>query len=1000
MRTKLLLFISLFASSYLFAQPANDECINAIALPDLLEFCTNQGQYSNMAATASFTDYPACIREEDQNRDVWFSFVAQATDVSIQLIGNEGGQIGGSLLTPQFLLYEGSCDALNDIGCVSVIVGQNSLSGIFTNLSPGQTYYINVGARLGRQGSFQICLNQFNAVPAPSGDCASAVILCDKSPFSVAFLSGNGSVNDDLGDLLCNTSQCAGVGEANSAWYKWTCDQPGTLTFTIDPLGPPLDDIDFLLYELPGGIDNCNSKQNIRCMLSGQTQGNTDPQNDPCLGSTGLSLTDNDDREECGCQPGNNNFAQAITMVAGRSYALLIMNFSNSGAGFGITFGGTGTFQGPQALIQRDLGQACVGESVVFSDNSQSVDPIVRQDWNFGPFASPTTATGPGPHTVVFNRPGNQFVRMVVETNRGCRVTEIQSDLEIVCCESQFSVNETVIDLPCADDRGAINVAASSSYAPLIFAWSNGANTPNINDLPLGTYTLTITDQSSCTTTRSYQVQGPPPYTFDTLITMPTCDGGQDGALTLVVGGGTPGYTYSFGGSPFSMSNTLNNIPVGTYNVRVRDANDCEVSQDIFVNELVLQLDPNVVLVEDPRCLGESNGRISVVINNGLGPYTYDFNDGNGFQDNQVLSNIPAGSYRVNVRDANNCQGDFTFSVIDPPLLVAATEAEDISCFGEVDGSIGTQVQGGRPTYSYAWSNGFTTASINNLAAGTYALTITDSGGCPIQLSAIIQEPTEIFSSIRQIIDNICFGESNGSITLNASGGTGPYTFSQGDGNFQAADSLINLAAGDYQLVIMDSEGCTDTLAASIAQPNEFTIDAGLAVLLNLGFDTTLTAVSNYSPVTFSWAPEESASCLNLDCSRVLVRPFTSTTYLVTGINEVGCLATASVQLRVINDKPVFIPNVFSPNGDGLNDGFTLFAGPAVESIEQLQIFHRWGGLVYESAAAFEPNEPSLGWDGTLAGKALNNGVYVYQFRVRFRNGETGLFAGDVTLAR
>lgn len=1000
MPTLLLLFLGLFSLNYIAAQPANDECINAIALPAMAEFCTTTGEFNNSDATPSFIDYPACIREEDRNRDVWFSFVAQATEVSVRIIGNESSNPGGSLLTPQFLLYEGSCDALTDIGCVSVIVGQNSLSGIFTGLIPGETYYINVGARLGRQGSFQICLNQFNAVPTPSGDCATGVVLCDKSPFSVAFLSGNGAVNDDLGNLLCNTTQCAGVGEANSAWYKWTCDQPGSLTFTINPLGPAFDDLDFLLYELPDGIDNCNNKQNIRCMLSGQSQGNTDQENAPCLGATGLSLTDNDDREECGCQPGNNNFAEAIEMVAGRSYALLIMNFSNSGAGFSINFGGTGTFLGPSAVIQRDLGQACVGESVVFSDNSQSVDPIIRREWSFGPFATPSTATGPGPHAVVFSRPGNQFVRMLVETNRGCTVTEVQSDLEIVCCDSQFDVSADVTNLPCADDLGAISLNASSGFAPLTYAWSTGATTPNVADLSLGEYRVTITDESTCSTVRSFLIAGPPPYTFDTLITMPTCDGGQDGALTLVVGGGTPGYTFSFEGGPFTDNNTLSNIPIGTYNIRVRDANDCELSQDIFVNELVLQLDPSVVLVEDPRCTAESNGRINVLINNGAGPYLYDFNQGGGFQNEQVLANIPAGSYQVSVRDANNCRGDFTFNLTDPPPIQASLQGEDISCFGEVDGAVSTQVVGGRPGYVYAWSNGASSPTIVNLAAGTYVLTITDNSGCPAEISTTILEPSEIFGSVRQIIDNICFGENGGSVTLDASGGTAPYTFSNGDGNFQLADSLINLAAGDYNLVIMDSEGCTDTVAASISQPVEFVIDPGLGVLINLGFDTTLTAVSNYRPVTYSWEPAASSSCLNADCSRVLVQPFNSTNYIVTGINEAGCLATAEVLVRVINDKPVFIPNAFSPDGDGINDGFTLFAGPAVETIEQLQIFHRWGGLVYESGAAFPPNEVSLGWDGTLAGKALNNGVYVYQFRVRFRNGELGVFAGDVTLTR
>jgi gliding motility-associated-like protein len=117
-------------------------------------------------------------------------------------------------------------------------------------------------------------------------------------------------------------------------------------------------------------------------------------------------------------------------------------------------------------------------------------------------------------------------------------------------------------------------------------------------------------------------------------------------------------------------------------------------------------------------------------------------------------------------------------------------------------------------------------------------------------------------------------------------------------------------------------------------------------------------------------------------------------------MNAEGCLATAAVTVIVVNDKPIFIPNSFSPNNDGVNDGFTLFSGPAVNRIEQLQIFDRWGGMVYQSKTDFLPNEPSLGWDGTVNGEPVNGGVFVYQFVVEFQNGELEEYAGDVTVVR
>lgn len=987
----------------LTAQAANDECIDALALPGELEYCSEVGQFNNDAATVSFPDYPACIDEEDEHTDVWFSFVAQATDASISVVGNVTLQPGGTILTPQFLLYAGACNDLTEIGCVSPITGFNQVSGIFTGLEPGQTYYLNVGARFGRTGSFQLCINQFNSVPEPSGDCETGVVLCDKSSFAVNFLSGVGNVNDDLGDLLCNEANCGGsgqVGESNAAWYKWTCDEAGSLTFDIDPLGGPNDDLDFLLYELPNGLDDCASKVNIRCMLSGESQGNSDAENFPCLNNTGLSLFDEDAQEECGCQPGNNNFAQAIDMVAGRSYALVIMNFSNSGDGFQISWGGTGTFLGPEASFVADLGQVCVGETVTFSDNSSSLDPIQGYVWNFGPNASPQTATGPGPHEVFFVRPGNQSVLLEVETSRGCLVTEIQNNLEVICCPDQFGIMANVEPSTCpGDQQGSITLDVGSNFAPFTYAWSTGANTANITGLNAGDYSVTVTDQSTCSVSQTFTVSGPPPFAFDTLVVMPTCDGGQDGALTLVTSGGTPPYEFNFNGQGFQPSNTIAGLAVGTVNVVIRDANDCTNEQDIFVNELVLELDPAVTAIQEPRCNGEANGSISVVIGNGSGPFQYDFNQGQGFQTDAVLNGIPAGGYAVNVRDANGCRGDFTFEVPDPPALQLNLEPEDISCFGQQDGRVTAQPGGGRPGYVFQWSNGPTdAASITGLAAGTYSLTITDTNGCPLVAEAAIAEPPEIFAELVEVTDNVCFGEENGSVRLTARGGTPGFTFSA-DGQTFVLDSLLtNLAAADYDLVVMDSEGCTDTVAATVEQPAEFVIDAGPGALIELGFDTTLVAVSNYDPVSYSWGPD-TVLCLSGDCSRVLVGPFVRTTYVVTGVNAAGCLATASVLVRVADNKPVYIPNAISPNGDGVNDGFTLFSGPAVAAIEEVRIFDRWGGLVFE-ARDIPPNEPNLGWNGLAGDRSVNPAVFVYQFRVRFLNGEIVEYAGDVTVVR
>ncbi|MEL7159408.1 MAG: hypothetical protein AAFN92_01515, partial [Bacteroidota bacterium] len=691
----LITFFLLF-SVPLVAQVANDECVAAIALPEELEYCSAVGEFTTVSATASFeqNDYAVCIDERDQMRDVWFSFVAQRDGVNVQITGNEPGNSGGTLEVPQFTLYGGACGTLTELGCRSPV--QDPVTGItpnggtivFSDLEPGETYFVLVGARNGNTGSFRICVNQFDAIPEPSSDCETGVILCDKSPFSVDFLEGSGLVRDDL---LSENIRCQSTPvEDASAWYKWTCDQAGSLNFAITPLGTAFnEDIDFVLFELPSGLDECNDKAVLRQMFSGETNGNG-VNNIPCLGETGLSDADQDVFENCGCDLGDNNFVSSIQMEAGRSYALVIMNFSRSGGGFSIEWGGTGTFVGPTIDFTFSSTEVCVGESVVFEDQSTSLDLIVSREWNFGESATPRTASGPGPHTVVFGAPGSPGVELIIETERECREILSQQEVNVICCDGQFTGTADVSDILCPNDiTGAIDLTATSSFSPttLSYVWSNDATSEDLENLGLGEYTVTVSDESGCEATFIYDIDGPEPFAYDTLITMPDCAGGTNGGLTFtVLSGGQGPYQYSFDNGPFSDDNQLNGIPIGTVNVRARDANDCPVEQDIFVDELQLGLRPGTSTATEAICFGEATGSITVDVANGRPNYEYDFGLGDGFQSSSSRNGLAAGDYTITARDADGCTGIFQISVEEPPAIILAVDELDISCFGSDDG--------------------------------------------------------------------------------------------------------------------------------------------------------------------------------------------------------------------------------------------------------------------------------------------------------------------------
>ena len=981
----------------------SDECIDAFLLEDVTEYCSGIDGWTTNDATQSLPDYPTCVPNNQVNNDVWFQFVAQATDVAISVSGRTENLPGGNLFTPQFVLYGGDCDNLVAIGCISDNSNSNQVNGIYGGLEIGQTYYISVGARLGRTGSFELCVRNFNAALDPRGDCSSGVILCDKSPFVVPSLSGSGFIPDEIGDIPCNRGSSSSQGacvttEDNSSWYKWTCDQPGTLTFALTPLNPD-DDLDFVLYELPNGIDNCTNKEYLSCMTSGENVGEPVENWFPCTGRTGMSEADPDNFEQCGCEEGDNNFVSAIEMEAGKSYALVVMNFTSSGSGFSIEFGGTGTFLGPTADFTATENEVCVGESITFQDNSSFIGNIGAYRWNFGATAVPSTASGPGPHDIVYTRPGNKAVVLQVETEDGCIVTEIKQEYTVICCSSQFATGDAVVDnVACPNStNGRIQTNISSSISPVTYLWSTGATTPTIQGLSPGTYTVTVTDESTCTFVQSYTVESPPPFQFDTLVVMPTCDGGTDGAVTLEVSGGTAPYEFNFAGQGFTPSNTLSNISQGDYPVTVRDANSCEIDQVLEVRELQLELDQQLVAIREPSCFGLSDGRIEIGVANGQPAYTFSF-DGGPFQNQGVLDNIPAGDYQVTALDANRCRGEFSFTVGQPAELVTNLSTTDISCFGLRDGAISAAVTGGTPGYRYEWSVNGNGPGLQGLPAGTYTLTVTDQNGCRTEVDTTLTQPEELFLELGDIVDNVCFGERAGVINVMANGGTAPYQFAVAGRPFVTTDALDGLAAGAYEVIVQDALGCFDTLAARIGEPAELLVFAEPAVEIDLGFDTILTALSNYDPVTFTWSPED-VECLEPECDRVLIGPFDNTTYTVTAQNAAGCLASAEILVRVLKRRPVYIPNAFSPNADGTNDRVNLFAGPAVAGIDRLRIYDRWGELLYDGEDLI-PGSPTTGWDGRFRNEPMNPGVFIYIFEVRFIDGAIRQYSGEVTLVR
>jgi len=973
------------------AQPVNDDCAGAINIPNVANSCTAVGGFTTVGSTPSGYAAPTCWA--NKNNDVWFTFTTIATDVTITVLGNLVASPGGTMPFPEVALYSGVCGGtINQERCDTDLLGNGIVELYKGGLTIGQQYFIRVNT----------------PIVSPGSDCPLAAVLCNKKTFTVQRVVGAGAQpNEAQGTCLDDGS---GFSESNSTWFVWTCQTSGTLTFDLTPTNIS-DDLDFVVYELPGGLNDCSGKVPIRCMAAGD---NGFPS--VCMGVTGLDLASTDVIENPGCNDAidnppcfnsgvncKDNYVAAVNMVAGRSYGLMINNFTSTGNGFTISFGGTGTFLGPNAdFSTAPTPKACIGETITFTDNSSfALGSITNYEWNFGVGASPATATGIGPHNVSYNTAGQKSTILSVTTNLGCVVSSIRSIQIDTCCESlnKLTVSGVKTDESCFNYLdGSITLNPITTSLPIQYSWNDGSSQgPARNNLQAGIYSVTVTNFAGCDTILNFTIVSPPEFTIDTTLGRPSCGGGSDGSITLTVGGASPPYMYNFGAG-FGMSNSLLNIPAGDYPITIRDANGCDTMILVPLRELEILLNPTVQAVQEPDCFGGTDGSITVVVLNGKPPYTYDF--GSGPQASNILQNIGAGAYSVTVTDDNLCTGIHMFTLNEPDSLDLMISGTDVSCFGYTDGEGQVIVNGGTAPYTYLWSDpgASGTAIATNLAAGTYTVTVTDAQMCSKQATVTLNQPDSITIDSINVINAACFGSSDGTVEVYVSGGNPPFEYSVDNLTFQTSNTIPNLQAGTYRIYIRDMFGCTFEGQATITEPTEIVIDAGPDRTIKLGDSTDILVTDNTGlPLTYSWSPDYNLSCN--DCYNPNAKPFFTTTYVVTATDPSGCEVEDDVIVFINPQRDVYIPNVFTPNRDGKNDFFTIFGGISVRTIRSFKIFDRWGGLIWEDEN-FAPNRQFHGWNGRFNDKYVNPGIYVYMAEVEFLDDRVVVYSGDVTVLR
>ena len=231
------------------------------------------------------------------------------------------------------------------------------------------------------------------------------------------------------------------------------------------------------------------------------------------------------------------------------------------------------------------------------------------------------------------------------------------------------------------------------------------------------------------------------------------------------------------------------------------------------------------------------------------------------------------------------------------------------------------------------------------------------------------------------------------------------YTFTINNGARFPVDSCVAVYANEYLITVVDSSGnCSYTETIFIDQPNEISVDAGPDQEINLGESSEPifpSILADNNIVNLAWTPLDSLECLDIDCQNIIVSPISDLLYTFSVEDENGCTASDDILITVNTSRNVYIPNIFTPNEDGVNDYFNIVIGSGAVSVSYLSIFDRWGNKVYDVETEYVPEQTiSNGWDGKFNGQYVNPGVYVYMARVNFIDGKSLDYSGDITVIR
>ena len=359
------------------------------------------------------------------------------------------------------------------------------------------------------------------------------------------------------------------------------------------------------------------------------------------------------------------------------------------------------------------------------------------------------------------------------------------------------------------------------------------------------------------------------------------------------------------------------------------------------------------------------------------------------------ITDLSPDDYLLNIiKDGSNVASE-PFSIQAALAFNIIPTEVDVDCFGESNGSIAIDASGGTGTLTFNWSNGSMISNLANIPAGDYTLTIQDENGCTVEDTYTVAQPEELNYNIITT-DPDCNNTTNGSIEFSVNnGGTPPFSYSVNGSSSSQDPVFSNLAAGSYNLIIEDGNGCQYLSVADLVEADALDVQLPQIINITLGQSETINAVLNFQPSLVQWSPGDGLSCT--DCTSLTITPTQSNIYTFYAEDLDGCSVEAQITVNVdIPQTPdIYVPNIFNPSSnDGINNRFQAFPSTTkgVE-VKSLTVFDRWGNIVFEEFGN------DAGWTGFINGTFAEQGVYVYQVQYSIAT-EEKTELGQFTLVR